>query len=154
MNSVKSVGPPTANPFGDPELPSQSSVARSGGSKSTAPTSGKSGLAAQNEKAATELEAYFLRTVMAETRGNVDESSLDGGFAGSTFREMLDGALTDKMASGHGMGLKDVIVQSLERQQRAKESGRPTSPAVDEALRISSHSSVDAIAAHRALKEP
>jgi Rod binding domain-containing protein len=150
MNSLKSVGPPTANPFGDPELPSPASGSSSVKSKATT----KSETAAQNEKAATELEAYFMRTVMAETRGNLDDSSVDGGFAGGTFREMLDGALTDKMASGQGMGLKKVIVDSLERAEKIQENGGKLPAAVEQARRMTSHSAVDAIAAHRALKNP
>jgi len=48
--------------------------------------------------AARGLEAHFLRQMLAEVRNSSEGSMLDGGFAGSTFKEMLDGALADKMA--------------------------------------------------------
>jgi Rod binding domain-containing protein len=151
MNSIKSVGAPSANPFGDPELPGKGTS----GIRSTAPTraAGKDDLKAQNEQAATQLEAYFLRTVMQETRANVDDNSPDGGFAGSTFRDMLDGALTDKMASGQGMGLKKVIIESLERSQKAGATGDRQPHDAAEIGRITKQTNVDAIAAHRALQE-
>ena len=38
---------------------------------------------------------------------------LDGGFAGDTFRSMLDGAMSDKMAAAGGIGLAKVIAQSM-----------------------------------------
>lgn len=63
-------------------------------------------------KAATGLEAFFLRQLLAETRP-ADGGGLDGGFAGDTFHDMLDGAMADKMASAGGVGLAKVIAGSL-----------------------------------------
>ena len=40
---------------------------------------------------------------------------LDGGFAGDTFRSMLDGAMSDKMAAAGGIGLAKVIAQSMSK---------------------------------------
>src|SRR4051812_7518807 len=64
-------------------------------------------------EAAQKLEAFFLRRVLAEVRP--EDSMLEGGFAGGTFREMLDGALADKMAESGGLGLANVIERELSR---------------------------------------
>ncbi|MSP59502.1 MAG: hypothetical protein EXR72_04010 [Myxococcales bacterium] len=64
--------------------------------------------------AASALEAYFLRQVLAEVRAA--GGSLDGGFAGGTFREMLDSALADAMASSGGVGLARTIEGSLAKE--------------------------------------
>jgi murein DD-endopeptidase MepM/ murein hydrolase activator NlpD len=69
-------------------------------------------------KAASGLEAHFLRQILAEVR---DASpALDGGFAGSTFKEMLDGALADSMAAAGGIGLGKMIEKELSRTPDAK----------------------------------
>lgn len=79
-------------------------------------------------EAAGALEAYFLRQVLAEVR-NATPSGLDGGFAGSTFKEMLDGALADSMASSGGIGLGPAIARSLERRGAAHSGGHASGPA-------------------------
>jgi murein DD-endopeptidase MepM/ murein hydrolase activator NlpD len=63
-------------------------------------------------KASKELEAFFLKRLMSEARGS-GGGMLDGGFAGDTFREMLDGALSDQMSKSGGVGLAKVIQKSL-----------------------------------------
>jgi peptidoglycan hydrolase FlgJ len=66
-------------------------------------------------QAATQLEGYFLRRILSEVRSS-GGGMLDGGFAGETFREMMDGALADAMASGGGVGLAPLVEQQLETQ--------------------------------------
>jgi murein DD-endopeptidase MepM/ murein hydrolase activator NlpD len=61
--------------------------------------------------AAKGLESFFLRQLMAEARAS-SPGLLDGGFAGDTFRSMLDDALADAM-SGAGMGLADTFETAL-----------------------------------------
>ncbi len=61
--------------------------------------------------AARQLEAFFLRQFLAEARP--DSSVLGGGFAGDTFREMLDGALADSMSAAGGLGLAATFERSL-----------------------------------------
>jgi murein DD-endopeptidase MepM/ murein hydrolase activator NlpD len=63
--------------------------------------------AAQRKEAATQLEAYLWRQVLAEVapKGGL----LDGGFAGSTFQEMFQGALADAMSASGGSGLAKEI---------------------------------------------
>ena len=72
--------------------------------------------------AARDLEAFFLRQLLAEIRPEGD--ALDGGFAGSTFREMLDGAMADKMAESGGIGLAAMIQPELERASGLERPGR------------------------------
>jgi Rod binding domain-containing protein len=62
--------------------------------------------------AARQIEAYFLRRVLSEVRGS-SGGLLDGGFAGGTFREMLDETLADKMADAGGVGLAPLIERQL-----------------------------------------
>ena len=64
-------------------------------------------------EAARMLEAYFLRRIMAEVRSSSEGSLLSGGFGGDVFREMLDGALADRMAEGGGVGLAAMVEQQL-----------------------------------------
>ncbi len=66
-------------------------------------------------KAATALESYFLRQLLTEMRGSADGGMLDGGFAGATFREMLDGAMADSMAQAGGIGIAKTFRRELER---------------------------------------
>lgn len=64
--------------------------------------------------AARALESYFLRQVFAELRKTSDGVLLGGGFAGSTFQEILDGAMADSMAASGGVGLADVLEQGMQ----------------------------------------
>jgi flagellar protein FlgJ len=66
--------------------------------------------------AAKQLEAYFLRQVLSQVHGSAMTSGgggLDGGFAGDTFHEMLDGALADKIASAGGLGLAPALEKAM-----------------------------------------
>jgi len=62
-------------------------------------------------QAARQLEAFFLRQLLAEARP--ESGILGGGFAGDTFRDMLDSALADAMASAGGLGLSATFESSL-----------------------------------------
>lgn len=62
--------------------------------------------------AAEALEAYFLRRVLSEVRPD-EAAGIDGGFAGSTFHEMLDEALADAMAKAGGLGLAPMIAADM-----------------------------------------
>ena len=66
-------------------------------------------------KAARGLEAHFLRQMLTEVSETTSSAGPDAGFAGSTFKEMLDGALADAMAKAGGIGLGKVIEKELER---------------------------------------
>ncbi|HEX4456484.1 MAG TPA: rod-binding protein, partial [Polyangia bacterium] len=65
--------------------------------------------------AARGLEAHFLKQLMSEVQNTTDGGMLDGGFAGSTFREMLNGALADNMAKAGGIGLTAMLTKEMAR---------------------------------------
>ncbi len=62
--------------------------------------------------AAKQLEAFFLRTMLAESRAS-GGGGLDKGFAGDTFKSMLDEALADKMSAAGGVGLSQMFAKQL-----------------------------------------
>jgi murein DD-endopeptidase MepM/ murein hydrolase activator NlpD len=62
--------------------------------------------------AAKQLEAFFLRRLLAEARPQ-GTGLLDGGFAGDTFKQMLDEAIADKMAGAGGLGMAEMFAKQL-----------------------------------------
>ena len=70
------------------------------------------------KKVAAQLEAYFLRRVLAEVH-TTGGAGIDAGFAGDTFKEMLDEALADRMASAGGLGLAPMFEKELNRGSKA-----------------------------------
>lgn len=68
------------------------------------------------DKAAKQLEAFFLRRLLAEARPQ-GGGMLDGGFAGDTFKQMLDEAIADKMAGAGGLGMADMFARQLGGEQ-------------------------------------
>lgn len=71
--------------------------------------------------AAKSFEAYFFRQIFAEFRKSSPEGMFSGGFAESTFQEMLDGAMADSMAASQGTGLSAMIEREMTRQAPAVE---------------------------------
>lgn len=65
----------------------------------------------QAETAAKQLEAFFLRRLLAEARPQ--GGMLDGGFAGDTFKQMLDEAIADKMTAAGGVGMAQLFAKQL-----------------------------------------
>ncbi|MEO8698614.1 MAG: peptidoglycan DD-metalloendopeptidase family protein [Kofleriaceae bacterium] len=61
--------------------------------------------------AAKQLEAFFLRQILAEARPQ--GTGIDGGFAGDTFKQMLDEAVADKMAAAGGLGMASMFQKQL-----------------------------------------
>jgi murein DD-endopeptidase MepM/ murein hydrolase activator NlpD len=62
-------------------------------------------------QAAKQLEAFFLRRLLAEARP--EGGMLDGGFAGDTFKQMLDEAIADKMSAAGGLGMAQMFAHQL-----------------------------------------
>ena len=60
--------------------------------------------------AGKQLEAFFLRQLLAESR---PQAGGDDGFAGDTFKQMFDEAVADKMSSAGGIGLADLFAKQL-----------------------------------------
>ena len=68
--------------------------------------------AANAQVAAKQLEAFFLRTMLAEARPQ-GGGAIDGGFAGDTFKSMLDEAIADKMTAAGGVGMTHMFASQL-----------------------------------------
>jgi murein DD-endopeptidase MepM/ murein hydrolase activator NlpD len=64
------------------------------------------------EVAARQLEAFFLRRLLAEARPQ-GGGMLDGGFAGDTFKQMMDEAIADKMSAAGGIGMAKMFAKQL-----------------------------------------
>lgn len=62
--------------------------------------------------AAKQLEAFFLRRMLAESRPQ-GGGMLAGGFAGDTFKQMLDEAIADKMTAAGGIGMTAMFARQL-----------------------------------------
>lgn len=74
--------------------------------------------------AAKQLEAFFLRQLLSESRPQ-GGGLIDGGFAGDTFKQMLDEAIADKMTAAGGVGLTAMFAKQL---GSADEVARPAMP--------------------------
>lgn len=77
--------------------------------------------------AAKQLEAFFLRTMLAEshTQGG---GGMDGGFAGDTFKSMLDEAIADKMSAAGGIGMSQMFAKQLGGTPETAAAAPPTDP--------------------------
>lgn len=84
------------------------------------------------DDAARQLEAFFLRRLLAEARPSGDGLT-GGGMAGETFRGMLDEAIADKMAERGGIGLARVFGAQFE----APDAGGVAEPDLVRALQVS-----------------
>ncbi|MEO7730575.1 MAG: peptidoglycan DD-metalloendopeptidase family protein [Kofleriaceae bacterium] len=82
------------------------------GARPLDPVADKAAKADGVKTAAKQLEAFFLRTMLAEshTQGG---GAMDGGFAGDTFKSMLDEAIADKMSAGGGIGMSQMFSKQL-----------------------------------------
>lgn len=78
--------------------------------------------------AAQQLEAFFLRQLLAEARpqGGI----VDGGFAGDTFKSMLDEAIADKMTAAGGIGMSSMFAKQLGKAEETPlaPGGLPPAP--------------------------
>ena len=83
--------------------------------------------------AAKQLEAFFVRRILAEARPK--GGMLDGGFAGETFSQMLDEALSDQLSGAGKLGMAEMFASALGNGAAA-----PTPPAaIDAASPLGSH---------------
>jgi murein DD-endopeptidase MepM/ murein hydrolase activator NlpD len=84
----------------------------------------------QVHTAAKQLEAFFLRRLLAEARPQ-GGGMLDGGFAGDTFKQMLDEAIADKMSAAGGIGMSDMFAKQL---GKSDEVAGPAAPPIAQAI--------------------
>lgn len=81
--------------------------------------------------AAKQLEAFFVRRILAEARPK--GGMLDGGFAGETFSQMLDEALSDQLSGAGKLGMAEMFASALGT------SAAPPTAEVDPASPLGSH---------------
>jgi murein DD-endopeptidase MepM/ murein hydrolase activator NlpD len=74
--------------------------------------------------AAKQLEAFFLRQLLAEARPK-GGGMLDGGFAGDTFKQMLDEAIADKMTAAGGIGMTAMFAKHLGKSDEVAAAPAP-----------------------------
>ena len=82
--------------------------------------------------AASQLEAFFVRQFLAQAKPQTP-GMLDGGFAGDTFRDMLDGAMADSIADSGGIGLAATFEAALGGEPAAPVA-RPHGPTLVDSL--------------------
>jgi murein DD-endopeptidase MepM/ murein hydrolase activator NlpD len=85
----------------------------------------KSGGAGDAKVAGQQLEAFFLRQLLSETRP-AGGGAIDGGFAGDTFKGMLDEAIADKMSKAGGIGMASIFSKQLEGKQAVAQDPHPS----------------------------
>lgn len=83
-------------------------------------------------KAGRQLEAFFVRQFLSLARPQ-SPGMLDGGFAGDTFKDMLDGAMSDAIADAGGLGLGATFEAAL-GGAGAPALTRPHGPTMADAL--------------------
>lgn len=76
-----------------------------------------------SKAAAQQLEAFFLRQLLAEARPQ--GGMVDGGFAGDTFKSMLDEAIADKMTAAGGIGMSSMFAKQLGKGDELPLPGGP-----------------------------
>ncbi len=80
--------------------------------------------------AAKQLEAFFLRRLLAEARPKT-AGMLAGGFAGDTFKDMMDEALADKMSAAGGLGISEMFSKQLGPGSTMEISTKALGPSMD-----------------------
>lgn len=87
--------------------------------------------------AGKQLEAFFLRQLLAEARPTAGGQD---GFAGDTFKQMFDDAVADKMSGAGGIGLADMFTKQLSKGQAGQGSDATGTPIANQIL---PHTTVD-----------
>ena len=77
--------------------------------------------------AARQLEAFFLRQMLTEARPQ-GGGALDGGFAGDTFKQMMDDAMADKMSAAGGIGMASLFAKQLGQGNAPAQASLPATP--------------------------
>lgn len=80
-------------------------------------------------QAAQQFEAMFMNMLLKSMREALPNSDPLASGAGKTFTGMLDSELAQKLASGKGLGLADVMVRQLERKSGSSPAAAPVAAA-------------------------
>ncbi len=109
---------------------------------------GAAGVAAKADPAKTaakQLEAFFLRQMLAEAKPAGAEG-VDGGFAGDTFKQMFNEAVADKMSDSGGIGMAEIMAKQLSRGSGADNADAMTAMKISGA-NLHRGTAVDTVAA-------
>ncbi|HET9620984.1 MAG TPA: peptidoglycan DD-metalloendopeptidase family protein [Kofleriaceae bacterium] len=104
------------------------------------------------KSAAKQLEAFFLRQMLSEAKPQ-GGGAIDGGFAGDTFKQMMDDALADKMSAAGGIGLSKMFAQQLAKAAGGQPADETAAPPIGNAP-VSAHAIADQISALSAIARP
>lgn len=75
---------------------------------------------AKAEKAAKDFESMLLKQMINSMQQTVSKEGLLKSKDEETYRDMLNEALADSIASGQGIGIKDVIMRELDKRNSGK----------------------------------
>lgn len=81
---------------------------------------GKTGTASSGKarEAATQFEALLLQQMLQSMWSSVPKDGLLGSNEEDTYRDMLNEALAKEIADGQGIGIRDVICEEMEKQEK------------------------------------
>jgi murein DD-endopeptidase MepM/ murein hydrolase activator NlpD len=120
---------------------------------STTPGTGPAGVqdpqtkrANEVKTAAKQLEAFFLRQMLSEAKPQ-GGGAIDGGFAGDTFKQMLDDALADKMSAAGGIGMASMFAKQLAQAAGGTGETAAAQPIANAPIASSSQTIADQISA-------
>lgn len=69
--------------------------------------------------ACSEMESFFIGYLMKEMRATIDKSELlSGGKGEEMFTSMLDTEIAKKSSAAGGIGLSEILMEQLTRQNR------------------------------------
>ncbi|MCP4354276.1 MAG: hypothetical protein GY793_01340 [Proteobacteria bacterium] len=79
----------------------------------------------QMDKAAKEFESFFVYTMLEQTQPEVDvDSPFSGGSAEQAFRPILNEHIAKEIVESGGIGLKDSIINQINKYQEVENNGR------------------------------
>ena len=68
------------------------------------------------ESAAEAFEAFFIRTILKEFRKTIPEGMLGNSFGSKMYMDMFDMQISQVMASGDQLKLKEFILNSIQNR--------------------------------------
>lgn len=73
----------------------------------------------QTEKAATDFEALLLHEMIKSMWATVPQNGfLSGGNEEAMYQDMFQEAVSNEIASGRGIGIKEVLIKEFEKQNK------------------------------------
>ncbi len=76
------------------------------------------------EEAAEAFEAFFVRMILKEFRKSIPEGLFNSSFSSKMYLDMFDMQIAQAIAQSDQLGLKEYILQSLDREKAIKAYGQ------------------------------